>query len=252
MADDRAVPVHPTPLLARVLAVLSLVCAIWIGYGAVDGVLDSHENSLLEFLLVLMVVVVALGGAAAYLVWLAAQLWWHFSALAGRLASATIVAVACIFLMDRVEWATEPLQQPWLASMVWLVLFVTAPVAYRRLAETIIERTHVDDPRDAHGHPVGHMTRVKVYCVVLGWAVFLTAGSVVRNLLPLRHDGPWIIVGLCPIPLGWLAYRVTLWRMTPPTAVALAPGGVRSLTSGDHNAKRAARRKLLTLLVDHR
>ena len=204
---------------------MCLACAAWWAYVGVQGVIAAFDDSFPAFVIMFAFEILLSGAVVTYLIWLAVQLWRHFSALTARLASATAVAILCLFALGGVSRVAGSPALRWLDSVATLVLIIAAPVAYRWLARAIIERTRIDDPRDAHGHPIGHMTRVKVFCVVLGWAVFLTASNLVVQLLPKQRLGIWAIVGLTPIPLALIVYRVVLWWLTPPTLVSLPPGG---------------------------
>ena len=207
------------------MAIACLACAAWWAYAAVQGVSAAFNDSFRAFVIMFAFAIFVPGALVTYLIWLAVQLWSHFSALTARLASATAVAFLCLFALGGVSRVAGTPALQWLHSVATLVLIIAAPFAYRWLARAIIKWMRVDDPRDAHGHPIGHMTRVKAFCIVLGWAVFLATSNLVVRLLPTQRLGMWAIVGLSPIPLALIAYRVVLWWLTPPTLVPLPPGG---------------------------
>lgn len=224
MAESRAIHVRPPPL-ARLMAVVSLAFAAWMAYAMVQGLRKADYGSFVAITFTILFGVLVAGGAVVYMTWLAAQLWWHFSAMTVRWASATAVALLCLFAISVVSRFANSPDVRLVHSVVALGLIVVGAFGYRWLARTIIERTRVEDPLNLLGQPMGHAGRVKIFCVILGWAVFLAASEVVRLTVIARDGFVWALVALSPVLLGWLTYRIVLWRMTLPTRAALPSGG---------------------------
>ncbi len=213
------------PLLARLMAVAYLALATWLVYAMVRELVSTGVRSTADVVFVLLFTVVLGGGLVVYLTWLAARLWWHFSAATVRWGSATAVAISAFVILEVVDRcfalaAAMPIQ-----SVLAVALLVIGAVAYRRLSRWIIARSGLEDPTDLLGQYVGHSERVKAFCVVLGWAVWLAASNLTRDALIARRDGWSLLLGVSPIAIGWLTYRVVLWSMTPRTRAALPPGG---------------------------
>jgi len=79
------------------------------------------------------------------------------------------------------------------------------------------------------------MARVRAFCVMLGWAVWLAASG--ATMAWTQAAGPprpgWAgAFVFAAVLLGWAAYRLTLWWMTPPTRPALPTGGFEVLPAG--------------------
>ena len=206
------------------MAVAAGLGAAWTMYETVDVLRETDFHSVDDIAMFLLFDVGICGGTTVYLAWLATRLWSHFSATTVRWASATVIAALSLFAMSGVDRWT-PTSSRWVDSTLSLLLVVAVPFAYRWLTRTIIARTPIEDPVDLLGQPLGHATRVKVFCIILGWATFLAVGDIVRAL----GNGISPSIGALPLLLGWLTYRIVLWWMTPATRVALPPGGFEVL-----------------------
>ncbi len=215
-------------LLARLVAMVYLALAAWVAYTIIQmwASVDWRSATDSGFGVVFSGV---FAGLTAYLAWLAARLWRDFSAATVRWASATTVAMGAFAVLSAVHHWLAPELARSINSVLGVALVAIGAVVYRRMSRRIIARAGLDDPTDPLGHPAGHAERVKAFCTILGWAVFLAASEVTVQAVLAHPHGWWSVLGVLPIVIGWLTYRIVLWRMTPPTRPALPPGGFQVL-----------------------
>lgn len=174
------------------------------------------------------------GAMASAGFWIAWRLWSDWSAGTVRLISGVAIGFAVVTAWGkahRLAWDNLGLEAAAAIAGVVAVLGVAAgALAYIKLSRFVIGHAELADPRDAHGHPVGHMWRVKLFCTVLGWSVGWAAMDVTRALS--ADVGVGGLLGLpVGIGLGIMTYKLTLWWLTPPTDAALPPGGFEVLPS---------------------
>lgn len=103
-------------------------------------------------------------------------------------------------------------------------LLVLAAFAYRQTSRAVICSAGLEDPLDPHGHPAGHMDRVKAFSGLLAFCVWTALTGISRELLRTAKSPTSEIMFLASFPISYAVYRVTLWRMTPPTPLQLPPG----------------------------
>jgi hypothetical protein len=161
---------------------------------------------------------------SAGLFWIAWRLWRRWSAGTARLATGVAVAWLALYL-DHLIVEKMGGRAAWASQVVATPMLLLAVVAYRKTSRALIRWAELEDPLDAHGHPVGHMDRVRAFCVMLGISVWFGASGIAMAVMAnerMRYVGGIGVVA--SMALGWLVYRVTLWWMTPPTQPALPPG----------------------------
>lgn len=170
-------------------------------------------------------VVVAFGLLlSAGLFWIAWRLWRHWSAGTARLTTGVAVAWLALYMQHRVGEMVQA-RAAWVWQVAQTPIFLLAVVAYRKASRAVIRCSELQDPLDAHGHPAGHMQRVRAFCVMLGFCVWLSASEVATAMTATKRTQDFRgIAVVASMALGWIVYRVTLWWMTPPTSPALPPG----------------------------
>jgi hypothetical protein len=160
----------------------------------------------------------------AGLLWVAWRLWRHWSADTARIVTAVFTGLAAIYILGLISkmlpTGAASTRSKWVWDVAAMLLLILAAVTYRRASRAMIRWAELDDPRDPHGHPTGHMQRVRLFCVMLGISVWLAGSSAFMEMLGSRVP----LVALAAPMLGWASYRIALWRMTPPTQAALVPG----------------------------
>lgn len=220
-------------LLAKLLAIAYFSIAGWIAYAAVSGLVDAWSGQSPRFadILFALFLGVLLGGAlATYFTWLAARLWFRFSATTVRWATGTTLALCSVYVSEAVEKLLDA-RGMWVGSVTMLVLVIVCAFAYRSVTRKVITWAGLDDPKDLLGQPIGHEMRVRFFCIILGWAVFIAGSGVMHTMAVAHLSSRWKLLVLLPAVLGWLTYRIVLWRMTPPTRPALPAGGFEVVSS---------------------
>jgi len=217
------------PLAARLSAVASLALGAWLLYALVRDAIrafTSPDVSARDEPAIRVLGFIVGCGIVGYFVWLARRLLRPLSAATVRWAVGTAAVVWVASVASLVNPWLESAEVGWAGSVITLALVVGLGVAYRRMTRAIIARAQLHDPVVLHGEPVGRAARVKIFCFVLGWAIFLASSEMMTALILRRprmdRFTPWVFV---PMVLGYVSYRLVLWRLTPPERTALPPGG---------------------------
>ena len=205
---------------SKLVALAALALAIWTAYSGIWLTLSGAADAPIEtVILAVMMVLLTVGYG-----WLAWRTWTRWSAATVRLLSGVAVAHAALFSFELIPIEGFEGRASSLVLSLWmLAAFLGSAFAYRKLSRAIIRWARIDDPRDLHGHPPGHMERVRAFCTILGVLTWLASQQVGLSLLRASTSG--LIWTFTSILGGWTVYRVTLWRLTPPTLPALRPEG---------------------------
>ena len=183
------------------------------------------SSTFVELLLTPLIALLVFGSLAALLVWIAFRLWFRLDASAVRWATGTLLAFTAITAVSLIDRATGGSSGGWVSSIAAVPALILCAIAFRKLNARIFAWSRIDDPKDLLGQPKGHEAREKTFCALLGWAVFFAGISAVPKFNAARGPGWLSLLTLLPPVLGWLTYRMTLWRMTPRTQPAVPTGG---------------------------
>jgi len=227
---------------ARAAAVAAAVLSAWVAVAAFNlsiGPWPTGSTLGVRVGVVLAVLPFALG-FAALMPWLAWRLWFRWDAATARLAVGTAIGVGLLWATSAVLAAVErglgrsggP--DDAVSSAVVLVDLIIGALAYRRSTRAVICWAELEDRRDVYGQPLGHAGRARAFCLMLGWAVWMTGSGVAHatGLVAPRSSGPGLVDGAAifgPIVLGWGTYKVVLWRLSPRTRPAVPAGGFEVL-----------------------
>jgi hypothetical protein len=145
-----------------------------------------------------------------------------------RVVTGLATAFGCLYLLDvtiTIIAHRGSIELPaWITNAVAIPMLILGAVVYRIVSRKIIRGLALDDPRNPHGHPAGHMERIRAFSFVLGVSVWLTGSALSREVVT-REVGRFGVGGaFSSMIVGWAVYRITLRWMTPPTKPALPPG----------------------------
>ena len=209
---------------AKVLACAIAACAVWWMGELVRQVSRAArgdpEHRVIAALLILVSAVMILS-----LLWIAWRLWRHWSAGTVRMITGVGTGVAALYLLSVAENRLgDGAHRDWMWNLAGTLLLILGAVVYRKTSRAVIRWADLADPRDAHGHPVGHMQRVRAFCIALGVSVWLSGSALSPAMRNSGLDDAGAIGVFGSMLMGWATYAITLWWMTPPTQPALPPG----------------------------